>query len=39
VTGGSIELRGLTNRFGEIAVGNVDLTVAPAATEEPLIAS
>jgi ABC-type sugar transport system ATPase subunit len=28
VTGGSIELRGLTKRFGEIAVDDVDLTVA-----------
>jgi ABC-type Fe3+/spermidine/putrescine transport system ATPase subunit len=28
VAGGSIELSGLTKRFGEIAVDNIDLTVA-----------
>jgi spermidine/putrescine transport system ATP-binding protein len=28
VAGGSIELRGLTKRFGEVAVDNIDLTVA-----------
>jgi spermidine/putrescine transport system ATP-binding protein len=28
VAGGSIELRGLTKRFGEIAVDNIDLSVA-----------
>ncbi|HEY6313845.1 MAG TPA: hypothetical protein VIY52_24010 [Streptosporangiaceae bacterium] len=28
MTGGSIELSGLTKRFGEIAVDSIDLTVA-----------
>jgi hypothetical protein len=28
VAGGTIELSGLTKRFGEIAVDNIDLTVA-----------
>ena len=28
MAGGSIELSGLTKRFGEIAVDNIDLTVA-----------
>ena len=28
MAGGSIELCGLTKRFGEIAVDNIDLTVA-----------